>query len=398
MTPFSTGSASADHRIDARPTPPPADPAPVADLPPLALLLPDLGGGGGERVTLSLGQALAARGLEVDLVVGAARGPLLAEVPDEVELVDLGCDRLRSAVAPLRRYLQLRRPGWIAPTVDHANLLGALAARGTGTRVVLRPSTTLSHTVGAARGLGRLQIAASRRAYRRADAVVACSVGMADDLALYAGRPREAVDVVPNATIHADLRRLAAAPLDDPWFVPGAPPVVVGIGRLGPPKDLPLLLEAFARVRATRPLRLLLLGEGPQRGTIEARARELAVADDVRLPGYVANPYAYLARAGLYVLASTREGLPGSLIEAMACGAPVVATDCPSGPREILAEGRHGRLTPVGDVAALAAAMSASLEDPRPAGPAAVAAYEAPVVAEAYLQILRRVHRANLAA
>lgn len=368
------------------------------DLPPLALLLPDLGGGGGERITLSLGRALARRGVEVDLVVGAVRGPLVAEVPDEVELVDLGSARLRQAIGPLRRYLQLRRPGWIAPTVDHANVLGAIAARGTATRVVLRPSTTLSHALGEVRGLGRPSVALSRWAYRRADAVVACSVGMADDLAVFTGRARAAIDVVPNATVHPELARLAAAPLDHPWFEPGSPPVVVGIGRLAPPKDLPLLLEAFALVRRHRTVRLLLLGDGPQRQAIEDRARTLGVDRDVALPGFDPNPYRYLARAAAYVLASRREGLPGTLIEAMACGTPVVATDCPSGPREILADGRHGRLVPVGEPAALAAAIADTLDDPRPPDASAVARYEAGTVADAYLAVLRRVLGAHLSA
>lgn len=361
---------------------------------PLALLLPDLSGGGGERVTLTLGGALAQRGVDVDLVVGNAAGPLLAEIPPRVDLVDLEQARLRSALPALTSYLRLRRPAWIMPTVDHANVLGSLAVRRLGhrTRTVLRPSTTLSVAWARATGSSaRFHAALSRSCYRNADAVVACSVGMADDLARFCGRPRDTIDVIPNATLGPDLPTRAAETLDDPWFDAGAPPVLLTVGRLAPPKDAPTVLEAFAQLRRVRPVRLVMLGEGPQRPELERRARELGVEDDVRLPGFDVNPYRYMARAAVFVLSSTREGLPGVLIEALACGARVVATDCPSGPSEILEAGRWGRLVPPGDARAMALALAATLDEPPLASADAVARYRAEAVAEAYVQVLERV-------
>lgn len=361
---------------------------------PLALFLPDLRAGGGERVTLTLGQALADLGLEVDLVVANGRGPLRDEVPAEIDIVDLEQDRVRSALPALSHYLRLRAPGWIMPTVDHANLAGSLAVRAArcDTRVVLRPSTMLAQCLSDRHHpIPPISTVLSRHAYRSADALVACSRGMADDLAVYSGVPRERIDVIPNASIGPDLRILARHPLDHPWFQPGAPPVVLGVGRMDEPKDFPLLLEAFAAVRRERAIRLVVVGEGPQRDRVAARAEELGVAEDVALLGFDPNPYRFMARADVFVLASQCEGLPGVLIEALACGAPVVATDCPTGPREILEDGRLGVLTPVGDTAALADAIVHALDRPQVATHGDLSRYEPARVAQAYLKVLERV-------
>lgn len=368
---------------------------------PLALFLPDLQAGGGERITLTLGQALADLGLEVDLVVASGRGPLRDEVPPEIDLVDLEQERVRSSLPALARYLRLRAPGWIMPTVDHANVIGALAARTArcDTRVVLRPSTMLAQCqLERTHPIPPLSTVLSRQAYRAADALVACSHGMADDLAAYCGVPRERIDVIPNASLGPDLRPLARRPLDHPWFGAGNPPVVLGVGRMDEPKDFPLLLEAFALARRHRALRLVIVGDGPQRDRVAARAEELGVADDVALLGFDPNPYRYMARADVFVLASQCEGLPGVLIEALACGAPSVATDCPTGPREILEDGRLGVLTPVGDAAALADGIVSALDRPRLPAPEDLARYEPTRVAQAYLRVLERVGHAPLVA
>ena len=160
-------------------------------------------------------------------------------------------------------------------------------------------------------------------------------------------------------------------PVDHPWFQPGTPPVIMSAGRLGRAKDHPTLIRAFARVRRARLARLVIFGQGTSDAktarsvtALQALAGELGVADDVALPGFVANPFAYMARAAVFALSSINEGLPGVLIQAMACGCPVVSTDCPSGPAEILAGGRYGRLVPPGDDAALAAAILATLDAP----------------------------------
>ena len=221
--------------------------------------------------------------------------------------------------------------------------------------------------------------------------MVACvSQGMADDLQALTRLPPGKIRTLYNPVVDPGLPGRADAALDHPWFAPGEPPVLLGIGRLHPQKDFATLLRAFAQVRAVRAARLLILGEGEEREALEALVAELGVAADVALPGFAANPYAYLSRAGAFVLSSRWEGLPTVVIEALACGAPVVSTDCPSGPDEILQGGRLGALTPVGDDAALARAILDTLAAPPDpaAGRARAQDFAVAPAAQAYLDAL----------
>jgi glycosyltransferase involved in cell wall biosynthesis len=208
-----------------------------------------------------------------------------------------------------------------------------------------------------------------KRFYPWADVVAGNSQGVAEDLRRVTGLPRERVRILHNPVVTPELQEKARLPVNHPWFGAGQPPVVLAVGRLTKQKDFPTLIRAFARVRQSRPARLIILGEGPDYAQLEALVCELGLKKDVALPGFVENPYAFMSRASLYVLSSRWEGLPTVLIEALYCGPPVVATDCPSGPKEILADGRHGALVPVGDVEALAEAIEAGLagETPPPA-------------------------------
>jgi glycosyltransferase involved in cell wall biosynthesis len=200
-----------------------------------------------------------------------------------------------------------------------------------------------------------------RRFYRWADGIVAVSKGVADDLVQVTGLPPERIQVIYNPIVTPELMAKAQDTLDHPWFGPGQPPVILAVGRLDPQKDFHTLIRAFAQVRQIRLSRLLILGEGEERQALEALVCQLGLQDDVCLPGFVANPYPYMTRAGVFVLSSRWEGLPGVLIEALYCGVPLVSTDCPSGPREILANGQYGKLVPVGDVVAMTQAIVAML-------------------------------------
>lgn len=202
-----------------------------------------------------------------------------------------------------------------------------------------------------------------RSFYPWADTISAVSEGVADDLAQVVGIPRERIEVIHNPGVMPELRNKAQAPLDHPWFQPDQPPVVLAVGSLTVQKDFPTLIRSIAHVQETRPVRLLILGEGQDRPELEALVRQLGLEESVSLPGFVANPYAYMARASVFVLSSRWEGLPTVLMEALYCGAPVVATDCPSGPREILRDGQYGQLVPVGNVTTLAHAIETTLED-----------------------------------
>jgi glycosyltransferase involved in cell wall biosynthesis len=344
------------------PTPAPVD---------VAFLLPSFAGGGVERVVLNLAVALHAEGRRVELVLMRARGELLAQVPEGVAVVDLGAPYLGdalfvTALPALTAYLRRRAPRVLYAGMTTVNLIALWARRraGAATRVVVSEHVPVSVNART-HPLKRVLPALIRRAYPAADAVVAVASALADDLAQVGGLPRERIDVVHNPVVTPALLEGARRRPDHPWFDQDVP-VVLGIGRLVAQKDFGTLLEAFAIVRRSRAARLLILGEGPDRPALEAAVERLGLADDVALPGFVPDPAAYLAHADLFVLSSRYEGLAVVLIEALACGCPVVSTDCRTGPDEILEGGAHGRLVPVGDAAALAAAMAATLDAPPP--------------------------------
>ena len=277
--------------------------------------------------------------------------------------------------------------------MTHVNLATIAAAKAAGFkgRLMVVEHNTMSQKIGQARRpAAKLAYRLAPLGYRFADVVACVSQGMADDLQALTHLPAGKIRTLYNPVVDEGLPARAAAPLDHPWFAPGEPPVLLGIGRLHPQKDFATLLRAFASVRALRAARLLILGEGEERTALEALASELGIAADVALPGFAANPFAYLSRAGAFVLSSRWEGLPTVVIEALACGAPVVSTDCPSGPDEILQGGRLGALTPVGDADALARAMLETLAAPPDpaAGRARAQDFAVAPAAQAYLDAL----------
>jgi glycosyltransferase involved in cell wall biosynthesis len=229
-----------------------------------------------------------------------------------------------------------------------------------------------------------------RLSYGMADRVIAVSEGVAEDTAAVTGLPRDRIAVVRNPVVTPRLRAMAKEAVDHPWLPASDVPVVLGAGRMTRQKDFPVLVRAFARVRRERPCRLIVLGEGPDRAEIERLVGELGVGDDVSLPGFAVNPYAYMSRASLFVLSSRWEGSPNVLTEALAVGTPVVSTDCPSGPRETLQEGRFGPLVAVGDEEALARAILETMAHPLDAATlrGAVDEFTVERSADGYLEVL----------
>ena len=343
---------------------PTAVPAPTEKRTRVAIFAPSMAGGGAERGAVKLAEGLVRRGFDVDLVLATAEGPRLGEIPAEVRVVDLGARRVVGSLPALVRYLRREKPQGLASVLDHANVVALWACklgRYSGRVVVIEQNTLSEAARNGKSRRDRMMPRLVRRFYPWADYVVGVSEGVTEDLAQFVRLPAEKLRVISNPIVAPEIGELARAPVDHAWF-DGDAPVFVAAGRLRPQKDFPTLLRAFSHVRAKRPVRLLILGEGPERERLEALARELDLSSDVALPGATTNPYAYMARSTAFILSSRWEGLPTVLIEAMSCGAPVVATDCPSGPREILDGGRYGALVPVGDVHALAAAMDEALD------------------------------------
>ena len=371
---------------------------PVSSNERLALFLPTLDDGGAERVMLQLAASFSARGRAVDLVVAVAGGPLDGQVPAGPRVVNLDAPRTILALPGLIRYLRRERPRALLSTLEHANVLavGAGAFAGTGVPIVLREANVLLPRAELGRQ-ARLLRGLMRRAYRAADRIVAVSRSVATSLTAELGLDAGRIRTIYNPIVTAALYEKATASLDDPWFASGAPPVVLGVGRLAPQKDFATLIRAFAHVRAGREARLVILGEGPERRPLEELARQLGVAADVKLPGYDHNPFRYMSRASVFALSSVYEGLPGALIQAMACGCRVISTDGPGGAREVLGNGGNGGngtigpLVPPRDSAALARGISALLDDARaglPRVPAPVDRFSEKAAVDAYLDLL----------
>jgi glycosyltransferase involved in cell wall biosynthesis len=360
----------------------------------VALFLPNLGGGGAERVMVNLARGFADRGLSVDLVLLKAEGVYLSEVPPQVRIVDLRTQRAWRSLLPLVRYLRRERPVALISTSSHCNVVALLAKRvaRVATRTVVRQAEAYSMALRLSppKGLGQLIPFLVPRLYPCAHAIVAGSRGVATDLARATGLPLERIRITPNPVVTPELFLMAKEPLDHPWFAAGECPVILGAGRLTKQKDLSTLIRAFARLRRARTARLVILGDGEERPLLEALVKDLDLEGSVSLPGFVRNPFAFMARAAVFVLSSKWEGLPGVLIQALACGAPAVATDCESGPRDVLRGGRFGRLVPIGDVAALADAILSTLDAPKPLVPReAWRAYSQDAAVDNYLSILQ---------
>jgi glycosyltransferase involved in cell wall biosynthesis len=339
--------------------------------PTISIFIPSLRGGGAERAMVGLANGFARYGYQVDLVLADAKGIFKNEVSEAVRVVNLDSKRMAASVFRLARYLRHNRPDVLLSAMTHVNLTAIWARHisRVATRLVISERSTFSQAL---KGLGGRRLVRwlmprlVRYFYPSADAVVSVSMGVQEDLLRHVILPSTMTHVAYNPVVDDSLIQRAAEPIEHPWFAVGTPPVVLAAGRFTEAKNFPLLLKAFALVRRKRPCRLMILGEGPLRHVLETRVSALRLGTDVLLPGFVDNPLPYMRQASVFVLSSSWEGLPAVLIQAMACGCRVVSTDCPSGPREILEDGRWGELVPVGDEVALAEAIERCLDNDSP--------------------------------
>lgn len=360
----------------------------------ITLVIASMGRGGAERAVAKLASGLAEKGEQVDLVLARSGGLNLAQLHPAVRVVHLGAPRLVAALVPLARYLRQNRPAVVFSALDYVNVVTILARALSRVPVplVVSERNTLSAAVAhTTRRRTRWMPRLIRWTYPRADAVVAVSEGVATDLVTLCGLRADSVHVLNNPIVTPELERMRAEPVEHPWLRDKTIPTVLAVGRFVPQKDFGTLLEAFAMARRSRPARLVLLGDGALRPDLEEQVSRLGIGDDVSLPGFVANPYPSMAAADVFVLSSRWEGSPGVLIEAMSCGTPVIATDCPSGPRQILDGGRYGRLVRPSDPAALADALVDALDGHIPAPPReSWEPYEQHSSVEAYLDLLAK--------
>ena len=338
----------------------------MSNRPLVAIFLPSLCGGGAERAMTTLANALAEAGYSVDLVLVNKVGTYLQDVTSKVNLVGLGHNRTIFSLFSLSLYIHRRRPSVLFSVMRHTNLvllLAAMLARKK-TKVIVSERSDASAEKNRRnfikKGLIRILC---RILYRTADNVHAVSAGVAAACSKELKLPLEKIIVVYNPIATGKIRKLAVAPPDRKFFESHNRYLIVGAGRLAKPKDFNTLIRAFSLLRTKCDASLVIMGEGPLRVDLEEAVKIMNLEEYVTLPGFIENPYAIMKQADLFVLSSLWEGFPNVLIEAMACGTPVVSTDCPSGPAEILENGKWGRLVTVGDEEALAIAMLATLEE-----------------------------------
>lgn len=366
---------------------------------PVALLFATSGHSGVDRVISNLLPEFGKlHGQAFHLLTIRGHGPSVPEsLPENIRVIRLPAGSKRTTVIPLIGYLLRHRPAALM-TANHmlnrAALLARLVTR-CDTRVVIRMGMSVRAQIAElpARRAEALR-RSMRRWYYRADAIITPSLGVAEDLVSIAAVERGRVHVIRNPIVNENFFALAQAPLEHSWYGRPDQPLILAVGSLEPRKDFATLLRAFALVRRQIPARLIILGEGKEREALTSLAASLGVSEAVSLPGFEKNPYRHMRRADLFVLSSKREGASAVIIEAMACGTPVVSTDCPSGPAEALQRGRLGRLVPVGDASALASAMVATLRAaPAPqALRAATSEHRAELAAARYLDAMAVAH------
>jgi glycosyltransferase involved in cell wall biosynthesis len=312
----------------------------------LLIVRPTLAAGGADRVTITLLQNFDRTRVAPSLALFRREGPYLEDVPKDVPLHSLEASSLWTAWWPLARRLRRDPPDILLSTCSGANVVACLASllSGRRARLVLSERNVLMRDQPLAKKW--LMLLAKRLLYRSADAITAVSRGVADDLVDRLSLEPGQIRVVYNPIIASELETLAAEGLDEPPFDEDKP-IVLAAGRLVPAKGFDVLLDAFAEVSKTSTANLVILGEGPQREPLRRQADRLGIGPRVHMPGFVKNPFKFMARATVFVLSSRFEGLPGVLIQAMGCGIPVVATRCPAGPEEIITHGRDGFLVPV---------------------------------------------------
>lgn len=329
--------------------------------PSIAVLLPDLRPGGAERMRINLAREWLERGFGVDFVLCNARGELLSQLPAGATVVDLAAPRVRNVLPPLTRYLRAKRPEVLLAAMWPLTVIAPLAARLAGFRgrVIVSEHNNLTVQYASRGRLHRCAMGASMRlAYPLADGVVGVSRGVVEELVRLSKRDADKFDVIYNPASTGMDRAIFAKPSE----LLGGGHLILSVGTLKHQKRHDLLIEAFARLPRELAATLCILGEGQQRAALERQVAELGLAGRVLLPGYVADPTPWYAHANLFVLSSDYEGFGNVIVEAMEQGVPVVSTDCPSGPREILCDGKYGMLVPVGDADALTSAMQAALE------------------------------------
>ncbi|MCM3727698.1 glycosyltransferase [Neobacillus cucumis] len=320
----------------------------------LAFLLPSFEEGGVEKVTINLAYGLRSMGYDVEFVVFKKQGAFLSEVEKEFTIHELKINRSSESIFKLVTYFKQNRPDFFISAKHYINtnvLIAKLLSR-TKTKIIVSGHGMFFKRRGLLPFLMKVT-------YTKADAIVAVSNGVGKNISEITNISADKITVIHNPVISEEF--IQTYQQTNAYVKPDGYKLILSIGRLSPEKDYTTLIKAFHKVREHHPVKLMIVGEGPERDKLQETINELNLNEDVALPGFKKNPIGYLKAADLFVLSSLTEGLPTVLIESLYCKTPIVSTDCPSGPDEILCNGEYGKLTPVGDAGQLAEAIEHSL-------------------------------------
>jgi len=331
----------------------------------IAIFLPSLSGGGAEKMMVNIARGFSENGIQVDLVLGNAKGPYMSMVPTEVRIVDLKSTRLLLSLRKLARYLKVEKPQSLLVTLESSSVIALLAKiiSRVSTKLVVRIPNNMSQQMKNAKSTKhKFILRLASMLYKKADGIIAISEGVAKDTAKVTGIPLEKIEVIYNPVVTDELIKKSREQVNHIWFNSEVP-TIVGVGRLSKQKDFPVLIEAFSKVIKKRDARLVIIGEGEEQESLNQLVKDLGLTKLVDFIGFVDNPYKFMEKSSVFVLSSAWEGFGNVIVEAMACGTPIVSTDCKSGPSEILDNGNFGKLVPVGDSEKMATAIIESLDN-----------------------------------
>jgi glycosyltransferase involved in cell wall biosynthesis len=371
-----------------------------AEIKHIAVFIGSMRMGGAERASLNLVNEFASRGIRCDLILVHEEGEFLADVHPDVHIVPLGKGRTLFSGFALRRYLRSFRPRVMIASQTHVQLLALWACKKASVKVplILNEHSTFStnHPLSSMKSIVIRKLA--KRWFPRANVITAVSEGVRNDLLNVFPELKDMTVIIYNPVINQALLDKSKEEIELPWNDDPSIPMVMAAGRLVADKNFDVLIKAVAMARKTRRICLVILGEGEEKYNLSHVAQQAELGEDISLYGYTKNPYAWMRKADLFVLSSRREGLPMVLIEAMATGCKVVSTDCPSGPREILQDGKLGFLVPVGDIQAMSDAIIKSLggSGSEQAIEEALKPYHVTTVCDQYLELMSSLIRKDL--
>lgn len=333
----------------------------------IALYVPSMNGGGAERVMLTLANGLAEKDIQVDLLLNRVDGPYLKDASKKVNIVNLNTSRTLRSILPLSKYLRTERPDAILSAMNYVNTVTVIAKliSNSDTKVIVSEHNNLTESTKRLSSIKRRILKTLMGyTYKKANQIVAVSNGVGESLIHELNIEANKITTIYNPIFSDELVKRSSELVTHPWLNEAALPLVLAVGRLTPQKDFATLIHAFKKVLKKKACNLIILGEGELRPELERLIKDLGLEDNMQLPGFVDNPYAWMSKADLFVLSSLNEGFGNVIVEAMACGTPVVSTDCPSGPAEILEDGKWGQLVPPSNPDLLAGAIANSLENP----------------------------------